>query len=630
MCGIAGFLTNDLDNSQKTEVIVKMLSKLSHRGPDDEGHWQDENSSIVLGHRRLSILDLSSRGHQPMVSKSGRYVIAFNGEIYNYKHIKKQLDQHEPDIQWEGTSDTEILLHAIQVFGLDAALNKTSGMFAIALWDRTESRFFLARDRVGEKPLYYSLKNSLLLFASDLAALTQYPGYKKIIDQNSLALYMKYNCVPAPNAIFCDTWKVRSGNLIEFSFRKGKIEKLCERAYWSLSNQIENGGKLDLSEAEYINQLEEKIKNSVAQCMVADVPVGAFLSGGIDSSLVVALMQQQSMSQVNTYTIGFSDIKYNEAICAKRIAEHLGTLHTEYYISTKEALEVIPQLPQIYSEPFSDSSQIPTYLVSKLARQEVAVSLSGDGGDELFGGYSRYLSSIQFRQYIRYLPYSIRKLIAKSLRLVGRGRRVLKLSNMLEVKSVAEIYDILLTHWGLDSGIIKGLDLTSARFGQRYPEAPSNINETELLMYLDTLGYMQDDILTKVDRAAMAISLETRIPLLDHRVVEYAWKLPMAMKIRNGNGKWILRQILKKFVPEHMFERPKMGFSIPLNTWLTTSLRDWAESLLNSDRINCENNFDAILINDMWEQHLSGRVDRSGLLWDVLMFQSWYEKLDSM
>lgn len=642
MCGITGFISTKREGL-KTQC-KRMVSSINHRGPDDHGVWADQHEGIVLGHARLSIIDLSPEGHQPMRSSSGRYVIAFNGEIYNFQLLRKELIK--VGVNFRGHSDTEVLLAAIEYWGFQGALEKCVGMFAIALWDKKDKVLFLARDRVGEKPLYYGQVNGAFLFGSELKALKKYDSWGGDLDRNSLSLYLRHNYIPAPYTIYKGINKLKPGAFLTIH-TDGSEFKVQESVYWSARDVVENGVSNTIlsSEAELRDELESVIRTSIREKMISDVPLGAFLSGGYDSSLVVALMQQESSCPVKTFSIGFHEEGYNEAQHAKKVAEHLGTEHTELYVTPEQAINVIPKLPQIYDEPFSDSSQIPTYLVSKMTREHVTVALSGDAGDEIFGGYNRYLMTQKLWNKLNCIPGGIRGLaanIATGLRPAtwdhiintcypllpqkfhyqNPGDKIHKLAGLLSLQSPEALYLSLVSHWNVPEDIVIG--------GKEYETIltsqekwPRTNNIIENMMYLDTVSYLPDDILVKVDRASMAVSLEARVPFLDHRVMEYAWKIPFDLKINNGNGKHILRQILYKYVPQNLVDRPKMGFGVPIDDWLRNSLRDWAEDLLSTERLKREAIFHVEPIRKKWEEHLSGKRNWQYYLWDILMFQAW-------
>jgi asparagine synthase (glutamine-hydrolysing) len=649
MCGINGFYSKSLSNFD--DVIVKMNSAISHRGPDTNGAWSDKNLGIVLGHQRLSIIDVSSSGNQPMQSSSGRYILTYNGEIYNYLKIRKELEMNNVNIKWKGNSDTEILLESIDFWGIEITLQKIQGMFAFGIWDQKMRRLILARDRIGEKPLYYGWQgegnNRVFLFGSELKALKAHPEFNGQINRDAIALQLRHNCIPAPYTIYKDIYKLLPGNYLELKHTDLKKELLSyPKKYWSLTSSLMYGNKnqLKLNEDEIQKDLEENLKISVKKQMISDVPIGAFLSGGVDSSIVVALMQSQSFQPVKTFTIGFNENDYSEAKFAKKIAKHLGTNHTELYVSPKKAMEVIPKISTIYDEPFSDSSQIPTFLVSELTKQHVKVAISGDGGDELFCGYNRYAMNEKFSAIFRFMPFILRKTLASSIhsispnslnkiskfmpflnQIVNFGDKIHKGANVLNTKNFSDIYYSLRSHWQNPSKIV----LNSKEPGTLLTEFKPNLScldSQQQMMALDLLTYLPDDILVKVDRAAMASSLETRVPFLDHKLIEYVFKIPHSFKFRNGNGKWILKKILNQYVPKSLTERPKMGFEIPLGSWLRGPLRDWAEDLLNEKRLNQENFFNTKLVRDKWSEHINGKKNWHHHLWDILMFQAWLEK----
>ncbi len=641
MCGLVGVLSlADFDLS--VGALREMNAAIIHRGPDDAGYWQDESAGIALCHRRLSIIDLSAAGHQPMRSASGRYVIAYNGEIYNHRAIRVELEQAGLAPAWRGHSDTETLLGAISAWGLDEALRRCIGMFALALWDHETRELSLARDRMGEKPMYYGWQGQHFLFGSELSALHRHPAFRGEIDRGAVMLMMRHNYIPAPHSVFRGIAKLLPGTVFTTSAsdREGRA-----RVYWSVAGCMEQGlrNPFQGTPAEAVDALERLMLDSVGQQMEADVPLGAFLSGGIDSSLVVALMQAQSSRPVRTFTIGFNEPGYNEAQHAEAVARHLGTEHTELYVSSEEAMRVVPLLPTIYSEPFSDSSQIPTFLVSRMARQHVTVSLSGDGGDELFGGYGRYAANAAHWARISRLPGPARRAMAALLRSVSEDRwnqlampvlamapprhqrrnlgfRLHKLASAFDYGTLDQVYRQSVSHWD-PQGIVIG--------GGREPDSTLTVPEglpacgdLHRMMGLDSISYLPDDILCKVDRAAMAVSLETRVPMLDHRVVEFAWHLPIDIKMRGGVGKWPLREVLNRYVPQALIDRPKMGFGVPIGEWLRTSLRDWAEDLLDERRLREEGLFNPEPIRQKWKEHLAGS-NWQYLLWDVLMFQAW-------
>jgi asparagine synthase (glutamine-hydrolysing) len=667
MCGIAGYLALEttLHLDEARAVAGAMTNALTHRGPDDTGCWVDAAAGIALGHRRLSILDLSPEGRQPMLSASGRYVVAFNGEIYNFQALRAELDKADDGAGlWRGHSDTEVMLAAFECWGVEAALGKFIGMFAFALWDRRDRLLYLGRDRLGEKPLYYGWVHGALTFASELKALRAYPGWRGEIDRDALALFMRHDYIPAPYSIYRDIYKLPPGTLLALSADTARRKRpfsprpatradatLCRPLYyWSIKDVAESGTRssFTVSTDEAVSQLDTLLRTSVAQQMVADVPLGAFLSGGIDSTTVVALMQAQSERPVKTFTIGFNEPGYNEAEHAKAVARHLGTEHTELYVTPDQAQAVIPRLPDLYDEPFADSSQIPTFLVAQLARRHVTVALSGDGGDELFGGYNRYFWGRNLWRRFGWMPRGMRgaaasgmtwlspqswdrvfsglgPLLPSPLRQPQAGSKLHKLAGIIRVRDPEELYLGLVSHWADPAAVVKGAREPPTALSD--PDHRVDLADfTDRMMYLDTVTYLPDDILVKVDRAAMGVSLETRVPLLDHRVVEFAWRVPLSMKIRDGQGKWLLRQVLYRYVPQALMERPKMGFGVPIDSWLRGPLREWAEELLGEARLRQEGYFEPAPIRRLWREHLSGERDWQYHLWDVLMFQAWLER----
>lgn len=648
MCGLIGF---NRSNTPSLKVAESMCQQIKHRGPDNHGVWLEDDCPIVLGHVRLSILELSAAGNQPMKSECGRYVIALNGEIYNHLTLRVKLKEQGVHNTWRGHSDTETLLACFSAWGIDKTLQSTVGMFAIALWDKQEKTLTLARDRMGEKPLYWGWSNDLLVFASELKAIKAHPEFKAEINRDALTLLLRHCYIPAPYSIYKGINKLLPGHILHIPLQGNLSESKASisKPYWSLNKVVEEGiaNPFVGNSTEAVYALEKQLKDSVADQMLSDVPLGAFLSGGIDSSTVVALMQSQSSQHINTFTLGFDEPGYNEAIHAKAVAKHLGTKHTELYIKADDALSVIPKLPSIYCEPFADSSQIPTFLVSQLAKQHVTVALSGDAGDELFGGYNRYIAAQKVWGPIQKTPKFVRQIAAASLRSISPnnwdrlfefakpvlpkklqlsipGEKARKLSEVLTLSSSEEFYRQLTSHWSDPASVvINGIEpLTLLTDPTAWPKTDRFEHS---MMAMDAQTYMSDDILVKVDRAAMANSLETRTPLLDHRVVELAWKMPIDYKIRNGQGKWLLRQVLYKYVPKELIERPKTGFGIPLANWLRGPLKDWAESLLDEKRLQQEGYFHSEPIRTMWLEHLSGKKNWQYHLWNVLMFQAWLE-----
>ena len=626
MCGISGFLDlfHSANNEKLTNIAMKMTNTIRHRGPDDLGVWVDEKVGVALGHRRLSIKDLSSEGHQPMISANGRYVMVFNGEIYNHLALRNELEQF--GYRFRGQSDTEVMMESIDKWGIDNALKKFIGMFAFALWDRKEQLLYLGRDRIGEKPLYYGWVNNTFLFGSEMKSLQAHPCFKADINRDAIALYLRYNCIPAPYSIFNGIYKLMPSSFIIINpFNTQSTPDPIH--YWSLKETAEERIKnpFTKNDKEAIIQLDKALGESIKLQMVADVPLGAFLSGGIDSTTIVALMQAQSKQPIKTFTIGYREEEYNEAAYAKEVAKHLRTDHTELYVSPQQALDVIPMLPTMYDEPFSDSSQIPTFLVSKLARQHVTVSLTGDGGDELFGGYNRYIWGRKIWKKLHLVPKSVRKIIATSLySLPSKSLKLEKFTDILPVESPEEMYHVLTSHWKNPESVVIGVSESSKSLMAKTFDTELT-DFTEKMMYFDTITYLPNDILVKVDRASMAVSLESRAPFLDHRLVELAWSLPLSMKIRNGQSKWLLRQVLYQYVPRELMERPKAGFGVPISAWLRGPLREWAEELLNEKRLREEGFFHPEPIRQKWKEYLSNQRNWQHHIWDILMFQAWYE-----
>lgn len=645
MCGVTGYLSpGGFSGESAKSTLLGMRDSLLHRGPDDAGIWFDESVGVALGHRRLSVLDLSRAGRQPMLSQSGRYVIVFNGEIYNHETIRQKL-QHLGRSDWRGQSDTESLLAAIECWGLERALTSLIGMFAFALWDRKERKLFLARDRLGEKPLYYGWHGGVFLFGSELSALRAHPAFKAEISHDSLSLYLRYGYIPAPQCIWADIKKLTPGTWVSIGATDRNTE-VFPQTYWSLRQAalVGEANPFKGSDEEAIESLDTVLKASVAGQLAADVPVGAFLSGGVDSSTVAALMQAHSSQRVKTFTVGFRESSYDEAVHARRIADHLGTDHTELYVTAAEARKLIPDLPRIYTEPFGDSSAIPTYLVSQLAGRQVTVSLSGDGGDELFGGYDRYLRYLSLWKSREMVPVSLRRVLSRALRsdgprylnsavkrlagfagnpfgrsLVDRSHRV---ADLLDSSDYAGFYRVATSHWNPPPTFSPIMQVEHGLSDQMQNEF---INTLDTMMAQDSVTYLPDGILVKVDRAAMAVGLETRVPLLDHRVVELAWRMPAGLKVRDGQGKWLLRKVLDRYVPKELTNRPKMGFGVPMDQWLRGPLREWGENLLGENRIRQEGFLDSTLIRKRWDEHQRGENNWCDSLWLVLMWQSWLE-----
>lgn len=604
------------------ENIKKMNNRMIHRGPDAEGIWADEAAEVVLGHRRLSILDLSPSGAQPMVSHSGKFVIVLNGEIYNYKKIADKLIRDNKISGFRGTSDTEVLIEACEAYGIEETLAMTKGMFAIALYDIREKKLFLARDRMGEKPLYYGFLGGRFVFASDIAAIKENIYFEEELDRDALLLYFGFGYIPAPYSIYKNIKKLEAGSLLttSFPFKEIEISK-----YWDVM-QIAKKGQQNLfkgSEEEAADYLESLLKAAIKEQMVADVPVGAFLSGGIDSTTVVAIMQSLNSKRIKTFTIGLEEQTFNEAVYAKETARYLGTDHTELYISEREAQKVIPMMAHIYGEPFADSSQIPMYLVSKLARESVTVSLSGDGGDELFGGYNSYSYIEKLWGKVGHIPLTIRKWgshIAGKIEIPYTQN----VARYLPARSAENAYELTGSPVRRLEGFVKDAKIPVYKYSE-YPSGylPGIVNN---IMLMDMLMYHPDDILVKVDRAGMAVSLESRIPMLDRDILEYAWSLPLAYK-RNGNtGKKVLRNVLYRYVPKEIVERPKTGFSIPISEWIRNGdLREWAESLLENGLSITDGILDRDHIKNIWQEFLGGKNKRAELtVWYFLMFEEWY------
>ena len=648
MCGFAGLIDLERRTTEQAmwTVVARMASTLHHRGPDDAGIWVDAVAGVALGHRRLSILDLSSAGHQPMVSASGRHVLVFNGEIYNFQQLRGELDRvTRGSLYFHGHSDTEVMLAALEHWGVQRAISRMNGMFAFALWDRRERVLYLGRDRLGEKPVYYGWTGKTFLFGSELKALRCYPDFPAEINRQALALYLRHNCIPAPHTIYEGIYKLPPATILAVS---GDAAATAAPApYWSLKDVVQRGvaDPFSGSEQDAIEELEALLRDAVKIRMLTNVPLGAFLSGGVDSSAVVALMQAQSEQPVKTFTIGSCEPDYDEAVDARAVARHLATQHTELYVTPAEAMAIIPRLPEIYDEPFADSSQIVTFLVAELARHYVTVGLSGDGGDEVFGGYNRHVWNGRIWNSIKWVPLNARRAAAMAIRQVSPykwqklfqtlstvlprslmqrqfGYKFHKLAGILPASSPQAMYLTLASHWlEPQSVVLGGKEPETLLTGTgAWPQLPDLAQE---MMFLDAVTYLPDDILTKVDRATMAVSLEARVPFLDHRVVEFAWRLPNHLKVHDGHGKVILRRMLSRYVPSELIDRPKSGFGIPLDTWLRGPLRDWVESLLDENRLRSEGFFSPRPIREYWTQHLAGNCDWQYPLWDVLMFQAW-------
>jgi len=646
MCGITGFIdySRQLSDDDLINIVDAMADTITHRGPDDSGAWVDVDCGVALGFRRLAILDLTPSGHQPMMSANGRYVIIFNGEVYNFAALRDEL----VDLRhtFRSTSDTEVVLEAVSEWGFETAVKRLNGMFAIAMWDRKERLLHMCRDRIGIKPLYYGWAGNTFLFSSELKALHRHPAFNGSIDRNSLSLYLRHSYIPAPYSIYKGIYKLPSGTTLTInSMERGEPSP---QVYWSAREIAERGVREPFTgtDEDARAELDALLRESVRLRMIADVPLGAFLSGGIDSSTVVALMQAQSSIPVRTFSIGFYEDGFNEAKFAKEVAQHLGTEHTELYVTSQEAKDVIPRLPSLYDEPFADASQIPTFLVSEMARRHVTVSLSGDGGDELFAGYDRYMTWPRIWRSFGWIPQWGRNGIAKCYSLIpqktwqavfqriGRllppgardpnfAEKVQKLAGFIPIDSPIMMYKSLVSHWREPTSVV--ID------SNEHPTAVTDRSRwadlrdfTQQMMFLDMVSYLPDDILVKVDRASMGVSLEARVPLLDdHRVAEFAWRLPASMKVRKKISKWILRQVLYQYVPKELIDRPKMGFAVPIDHWLRGSLRPWAETLLDERRLREEGFFNPQPIHQKWNEHIEGKRNWQFLLWNVLMFQAW-------
>lgn len=649
MCGISGFFQPFGEPAGSIEAVIRdMADALAHRGPDSSDVWIKNSHGLALGHRRLAIIDTSDAGAQPMRSPSGRYVIVFNGEIYNHRKLREAITAELGNQNWRGSSDTETLLAAIELWGLKEALKRCVGMFALALWDEVQGELSLARDRLGEKPLYYGINNGVFYFASELKSLKKHPNFVKDIDRDALALFFRHGYIPGPHCIYKKVYKLAPGTLLTcISDDIVKSHLPTPTRYWDFKTLAERGlrQKFTGSFSEAREHLRVLLSRSISDQMVADVPLGAFLSGGIDSSTVVALMQAQSGRAVRTYTVGFNESGYNEANFAKSVADHLGTDHTEVYVTPKEAMNVVPLLPDLYDEPFADASQIPTFLIAQIAREHVKVALSGDGGDELFGGYSRYIWGDKIASNIKHIPSFARRGLANTLtaisgplldrlwdstsqvapgqyRFTDISKKLRRVSELLRMESAEAVYHSIVSHWKFPSQIVIGgtehlTALTSPELWLQTEDIKSR------MMALDTMTYLPDDVLVKVDRAAMAVGLETRVPLLDHRIVEFAWTLPSSMNFASGKGKLLLRSLLAQHIPQQLIDRPKMGFGVPLGAWLRGPLLSWAEELLDEKRMLDDGYLNAAPIQKIWMEHKEGKRDWQFHLWDVLMFQAW-------
>lgn len=652
MCGLVGIVDprSGLLGDEWSALLRLMSTQIKERGPDDSGVWIDFDHGVGLAHRRLSVLDLSEAGSQPMSSPSGRFVLAFNGEIYNHLALRKELEMVGEPFGWRGHSDTETLLAGFEIWGLEKTLSQCVGMFAIALWDRREQCLHLVRDRMGEKPLYYGWADSVLVFGSQLKALRAHPSWQGEISRDALALLFRHSNIPAPYSIYKNIWKLPPGSILTVSLQDVQAHHLAvPKPYWSVSVAANLGRArpFDGGDVEALAELERRCNETILLQQAADVPLGAFLSGGIDSSVVAALMQAQSTLPIRTFTIGFPEKEYNEAEFAFTVARHLRTEHTELYVTAEQTRNVIPLLPLIYDEPFSDPSQIPTFLVSQMARRHVTVSLSGDGGDELFGGYNRYFLGRNLRSTLSQVPLRVRRAMAASVmalppalldsllhplgRLIPQLRvsqpsdKAYKAMEVLALARDTDVYRRLVSHWDDPATLVIGGCEPPTFLDQLLDKRASEDSIEQWMMTTDMQTYLPDDILVKLDRAAMAVSLETRAPFLDHRLVEFSLSLPLHMKIRDGQGKWLLRQMLYKYVPKELIERPKMGFGIPIDSWLRGPLKEWAEELLDEARLRQEGFLNPKPIRQKWNEHISGSRNWQYYLWDVLMFQAWLE-----
>ena len=626
MCGISGGIFYKSSFDDRVDIVNKMSKSLTHRGPDDCGSWCDTESPVSFSHRRLSIIDTTSFGHQPMHSINDRWVITFNGEIYNYQDISKSL--HSLGVNFEGHSDTRVLIESISTWGVEDTVKRLHGMFAFVAYDRLEKKIWLARDRMGEKPLYYGWSNGDFVFSSELKAIRTIPTFNSTIDRNALSIYLRHNYIPAPHSIYKGINKLLPGSLFSFDIdlpiETGKIS-----SYWSLASVIDKRNSLTKEEGQ--NNFEKILRSSLKRQLHADVPVGVFLSGGVDSSLMAALMVEESSSSVKSFTIGFSDKKYNEAEYASRIASHLGTDHTELYVTDNDALEVVEDIHNIYDEPFADSSQIPTYLVMKMAKKSVTVALSGDGGDELFGGYERYKWANTIWSYMGKIPYPARNImglvgnmpILRRISGESTASKIQRVSKLIQFNDKEDLYRMLISHHLSPNSLLRSGN-EPINYSGLFKDTPGLESYTRYMMYKDTISYLPDDILTKVDRASMAVSLEVRVPMLDHDVVSAAWSINDSIST-NNKSKMPLRKILYKSVPKDLIERPKKGFAVPLSSWLRGPLREWAEELLSPSRLESEGYFKSEEVGKMWSEHLSGKGNWQYLLWNILIFQSWLE-----
>jgi asparagine synthase (glutamine-hydrolysing) len=642
MCGFVGFVSKEkLISSNNIENILKSMNKtIIHRGPDSEGYWVDSNLGIGFAHRRLSVIDLSKLGSQPMTSESGNYILVYNGEIYNHKELLKELNDDFKEIKIKGHSDTEILLAGFEKWGICKTIKKSVGMFAFAAWNKKEKILTLGRDRLGEKPLYYGWQgqgsSKVFLFGSELKALIKHPAFEKKINKSAIAQFLQYSNIPAPNSIYQKIFKLKPGHLLEYSYENENLNSIC---YWSvidsyfkLSKNIYSGS---LKEASI--KLENLLVATVKDQMLSDVPSGAFLSGGIDSSTIVSLMQSNSTNKIKTFSIGFKEKNYDESSFASTVAKHLGTDHSELFVTSFEAMKIIPQLSDIYDEPFADSSQIPTILLSAFVKKKVTVALTGDGADELFGGYNRHIFTNFLWKKINILPFAFKKFISFIVRNLSVDKlsylnifynnlsnKFKKIDNFILKKNINELYTAFVSAPGHENIAVNSEE--EVNIFQPLFETLNSLSSTEKIMILDLVTYLTDDILTKIDKASMSVSLETRMPFLDHRIVDFSFQLPIDYKIKNCKTKIILREVLNKYIPPSLYERPKSGFAVPIGLWLKTSLKDWAEDLINMSRMRDEGFLNYIAVHKIWNEHLQNKENHENLLWNILMFQSWIRK----
>jgi asparagine synthase (glutamine-hydrolysing) len=641
MCGISGIWERSGCSLQDLERRVSAMTQtLSHRGPDDSGVWLSQEASIAFGQCRLAIIDLSPMGHQPMISANGQYTITFNGEIYNFRELRTELEGR--GVRFRGHSDTEVIVEGFAQWGVKATIARLNGMFAIAAWDAGERQLFLARDRMGEKPLFWAIFNGLVLFGSELKALRAHPGWKPSVSRGAIAAFLRHNYVPGPFTIYEDVYKLPPAGFVKIASGGGPEVG----AYWDLAGVVSQGQRntLRADEEELVDELDALLHDAVSRRTVADVPLGAFLSGGYDSSTVVALMQRASLRPVRTFTISFENAAFNESKHAEAVARHLGTEHTTFPVSGAEALDAVPKLAEMYDEPFADSSQIPTHIVSALTRKRVTVALSGDGGDELFSGYDRYQWVESVWRPSAKMPLALRRLASSSMRVVPPsafdriaryvpyfrrvpqvGQKAHRLAQILSASSIDSVYYQAVSHHQNPDNLVRGSqEVRTACWAQNLEVLlPDSVDR---MRYLDMCTYLPDDILTKVDRASMAVALEVRVPFLDHRLVEWVWKLPTFQNARARRPKHLLRRVLARYVPDRLVERPKMGFGVPLADWLRGPLRDWAEDLMNEPGLSADDIFDVEAIRSLWAEFLSGDNGRYFLIWNILMFQAWHRR----